>query len=1487
MIFLVLVIFLLIQQKNVQTYLGQRASAYFSKELNTRISIGSVEIAFFKKVVLEDVYIEDLHHDTLLYSKKLNVDIDALDFEKHQLYVGDVVLLNTKAKLIKYAADDDLNLQFLLDAFKSKDTLHHTSAKWEIRFREVNFVNTDFTYRSEHDTLETTGVNYFDLNARQINGRISNIGIDDDTIHAKIDYLSAVEKSGFVLQNISSAVSVSPVGVTLNDLKLKTPESDISTDLTFKYESYHAFKDFINNVRIKAEFEHSHLELSDIAYFAPELKGIYRNIDVTGKISGKVSDLKGKDMILKLAANTEFIGDFTLTGLPKIDETLIYLNVEKLTTNYRDLNDFPIPPFNEHKTLHVHPNIARLGNMKFKGTFTGLYNDFYAYGDFTSALGGISSDISVRHDYSKDIEIYKGKLKSSSFDFGSFFGGKYLGKVTMNVNVDGSGFTLDEVKAKLAGTVNSVDFMGYTYKNVAVEGNIANKLFKGKLAVKDDNVDFDFIGNVDLSGKLPKLDFITTLNRADLAALHFIKSEKKTDLSTQVIINVTGNNIDNLTGQINFDNTVYIEGDEKYKLSVFDLVLEDRNGLKSIDLESDFVNASIYGQFKVLELQDAMSQMLYRYIPSAFPSKPPVSKSVQNFDYSFLFRKTDAVTRLFMPQLKIAPKTLLRGNYNSAIQQFTMTGNSDKISYSGITFKKWTVAANTTEEAMDFSMNSERLLLTDSLGLTEFGLRTVSHADSVNIGVVWSSRTEREYRGDVKSFLHFNPDHSMQFKILPSLFVISDSTWVVDKDNFIVVDTSYINLNKLAFEHGQQSIAVNGIISKNKNDHVKLKLDQFNLENINLFTSASGLRLKGVLDGESDINDVYHDFVLTSDFDFLNFFINDNEIGNGDVSSVWDQGKDALYTHGSFTRDAVPNILFSGYYYPKRDENNIDMEVNLQALRMQLLQPFVKDFCSDFEGLISGDVTIKGSLKKPDINGTVNVNASRVRVNYLNTFYKFNQDVIVENTSFGVENMTVYDIPNNNKAIVTGKVYHDNFKNFQLDIDIQANKFQCLNTSETDNSLYYGQAFVTGQINIFGFVNNEIRIDANVKTEKITSSDKSDKVNVLSKTELTKFYIPLGGTSEVSQNNFITFVKKDSTLKVNDNYKVSLGGLVLNFDLEVTPDAEIQLIFDQKVGDIIKARGSGNISMNISPKGDFKMYGDYVIENGDYLFTLQNIINKRFDIKKGSTIKWSGVPYKADLNIAAIYKARAPIKTFFPEDSTNTAYKKRYPVDVEMNMTGDLTDTHIDFEIGLPTLDAPTRQTILSYINNDAEVNRQVFSLLILNSFVTPYQLMNSSSGNGPNVANAAGANTSEMLSNQLSNMLSKISNDFDIGVNYRPGDAITKDELEVALSTQLFNDKLSIEGNIANNTNSQNPNNLVGDVNVDYKLTEDGKVRVKAFNKANDNSQTNLNGPYTQGVGVFYREEFDTIGALFDRYLDKVKPAKKEKPPPVNGVTP
>jgi hypothetical protein len=1480
-VFLSVAFFLLIQVKRLQTFAGHKIAEYLSEKLQTKVEIGSVDIDFIKTFVLTDVYIEDQHKDTLLYSKKLKIDIGVFNIEERKIVISDIVLLNTQASLIKYAGEDDLNLQFIVDAFESKDTVKSTRKPWNVSFDEVTCVNSAFAYRNEHDTMETTGINFFDLSTQYINGRFTDIRIEEDTIHGTVEYLSAIEKSGFVLKSLSSYVKISPVGVNLDELKIKTPESDIATDLSFKYKKYRDFRDFIEKVRLNAEFDHSILEMNDLAFFAPALKGLYKSISITGKVSGKVSDLRGKNMDIFLGGHTHYIGDFAFTGLPKFDETLIHLNVQSLSTNYNDLRQLRLPPFDKFRMLDVPGNVARLGNISFKGTFTGLYNDFYAYGDFSSALGQLSTDLSVKHDYEKDKEFYKGKVKSNSFDIGAFFNAPKLGKVTANVEVDGEGFTLEEVAAKLEGNITSIEFNNYKYSNIVIEGNVAKQIFKGKLVVKDENLDFDFIGKVDFTKKLPSLDFVSTVNKADLGALHFINTTKKTNLKTQIIIDVTGNNIDNLIGRINFDNTIYTEDDQVYKMNSFNLVSTEENKVKTIGLFSDFCNAKVNGKFKILEMPASVQNMLSHYLPSYIKHSRSKTISDQNFQYDILFKKTEAVTRLLMPELSIASGTTLKGNYNSSRNEFVLDGASGRIGYENYVLQNWKAQAETQNDELQVKMSSDKLYLTDSLWLTDFKINSSTHSDSVTFAMDWDNKTKtRAYKGDIKAFLHFNPGNVMEFKILPSQFVISDSVWDINRANQVLVDSSYITIKDLTFEHDKQSISVNGVVSQNKRDEVKLDLVNFNLANLNVLTRPIGLKLFGTISGQSNIQDAYHNMIFTSNTSFKSLYVNDEQIGDGDVESVWDKSKEALYLHGAFTLGIIPNILFSGYYYPKKKDDNLDMELNFQAIQMKIFEPYIKDFVSDFKGQFSGNVELKGSVKKPLIAGKLNVNARKVTVSYLNTTYHFSHDITIENNSFGVEDLVLYDM-NNNKAFATGKLYHNNFRDFQLDYDIRVNKFMVLNTTEADNSLYYGKAYVSGIVNIFGFIKDELRIDANVKTEKITSSDKSDKVSLLSKTEITKFYIPLSGPAEVRENNFITFIKKDSTSEKKDNYNVKLGGIMLDFDLEVTPDAEVQLIFDQKVGDIIKARGDGNIKLKISSTGDFKMYGDYVIENGDYLFTLQNIINKRFDIEKGSLIKWSGIPYKADVNINAVYKARASLKPFFPSDSSST-YKRRYPVDLRLMMTDQLLAPEINFDINIPTVDAGVRQQVMSYINTDAEMNRQVFSLLILNSFVTPPQL--TGAGTGPDVASAGISNTSELLSNQLSNMLSKISNDFDIGVNYRPGDEISKEELGVALSTQLFDDKLSIDGNLGvngnNNTNNanQNTNNIVGDVNVDYKITDDGKFRIKAFNKANDNNQIYTTGPYTQGVGILYREEFDTIGQLYQRYLGTIRDRKKNK---------
>jgi hypothetical protein len=1482
-----------IQVQKVQTFLAQKAASYLSEKLKVPIRIEGVDIEFFSKVVLEEVYVEDLHQDTVLFAQEIKLNIGEIKLDSQLLVVHTVELVNATSKIIRYKSDGEYNYQFIVDAFASSDTSSTPNTKpWNVKFNNIILDNINFTYKDEKNYFPVSyGMNYFDLGASDIHANISEIHFNKDTIFGNINHLSVKEKCGFILEKFSGIAQVSSTGIHVDDLHIKTPSSTIATDLQFTYKQYTDFYDFNNKVIMKASFNKTVVDMADIAYYASELKGLNKKVMLSGNIKGKVSDLSGKKMNLSIVnSNTRFKGDIKLTGLPNIEETFIYLNIEQLNTNYKDLVQIPTYPFDANKLLSLPPNLASLGNTKFKGTFTGLYNDFYAYGNLTSSLGSLSLDLSMGYDQIKKTEKYQGRLKSYEFDFGVFLGTSVLGKTTANVVIDGVGLSLETVNAKLDGTISSLNFKDYNYKNISIRADVAKQIFRGELNVQDDNIDFYFDGNVDYSKAIPEFDFTASINKARLYELHFIESNRKTDLSAQIKVNMQGDNIDDLMGDISLTGIKYFQDNVMYSSERIDITSEVYNDSKTLELVSDFAEVKIDGDFKVLELPAALEKEMSKYLPAYFNNSEVYKRvSPQNFDYEIEFKNTSSVTHLFIPSLTIAPSSKIFGSFNSESNQFLLNADSPKLTWNKMVFKNWNTSIN-GRESLVFENSFERIYLSDSIWVDGFKISGNAINDSMNTNIVWNNNTPKQNNGNISTIFLVDKSNRINLNVLPSQFAINDSVWDISTKDFIVIDSSLINIKELIIKHNNQSLVVNGIVSKKKTDELSVILNNFHLENFNFYTSSLGFTFNGIVNGKSTMSNLFENPLFISETAFHSLYINDNKLGEGELQSLWENNKEVLYLKGSFILDYTPNITFSGYYYPKLSKNNIEMDLSLDAINMNMFKPVVKDVCSEFKGFISGKAHISGMHNRPVFSGFLNVDAENVTIDYLKTAYRFSHRIEIDSNSFDINNMILYD-ENTNTANVQGKLKHNNFSDFQLDFTIDANKFMGLNTTEKDNDLFYGKAYVSGIIGISGTIDN-ILIDANVKTESVTLNDKVDKLNLLSKTEYTKFYIPLNSQSDLGENDFVTFVKTDSALNIKNNSNKYLKGITMNFQLQATPDAEVQLIFDQRVGDIIKARGNGNIKMNIDTKGDFKMYGSYVIENGDYLFTLKNIINKKFDIVKGSTIKWTGIPYNADLNVTAKYRTKAllnPIIDSLTRKTYNLDSRKHYAVDLKLFMTGDLMAPEIKFGVDLPTVNSSVNQYVSNYLSNETEMNRQVVPLLLASTFVSPSQSNNSNvSGSG-----SVGANTVEILSNQLNNMLSGLSKDYvNVGINYSPGTVASREELDLALSTQLFNNKVTIDGNLGVNNNTaattakNNSNNIVGDVNIDYKLTDDGKLRVKAFNKTNDNIQVSTNGLYTQGVGVFYREEFDAITDLYRRYK-KFFQRKKKKTNQPDGIIP
>ncbi|HRH65463.1 MAG TPA: translocation/assembly module TamB domain-containing protein, partial [Bacteroidia bacterium] len=508
---------------------------------------------------------------------------------------------------------------------------------------------------------------------------------------------------------------------------------------------------------------------------------------------------------------------------------------------------------------------------------------------------------------------------------------------------------------------------------------------------------------------------------------------------------------------------------------------------------------------------------------------------------------------------------------------------------------------------------------------------------------------------------------------------------------------------------------------------------------------------------------------------------------------------------------------------------------------------YVSGVMSELNGKVTTDLTLTGTFSKPVFEGTVDFSRASCVVDYLNTRYSFTSRVLVKKNEFNLDGIKIID-RYNNEAVAKGKITHNYFTRFLFDVEVLPSKLQMLNTNAAQNSLYYGTAFVSGYAHFFGSIQS-MNMVINLSPEKGTILN-----------------IPLNNRDDVSQSDFITFL--DKSVKSDEaepevKRLVNLSGVKLNMNLDMNPNAMINIIFDEKIGDVISGTGTGSIRMDINTAGDFNMYGTYSIEKGDYLFTLQNLINKKFIVDRGSRITWAGSPYDATVDLSAVYVVNTSSLYKIIPDST---YKRRIPVDLRLLLTNKLMNPTINYDINVRGVDATEQTYIRSILNSEQEINKQMFGLLVLNQFISPSGTGVTSAG--LDAGSGAGASASELLSNQVSNWLSQVSKDVNIGFNYRAKDTYSKEEIKVMFSKSLFNDRLTVEGNIgySSNTPAQNNSNVVGDFNAEYKVSEDGRLRLKGFNRSNNENVINYTSPYTQGFGVFFRQEFNSIKDLLIR---------------------
>ncbi len=1459
--------FMMLRTAPVQTYLAHRVAIYLSKQLNTDVTIGSFRFNWFLEAVITDLKILDKHQQVLLQAKKIRADVKSVDFQNRKLVLNEIALGDADVNLIYYKADSSMNLQFIVDYFASPVVDTTYSAPWILRIANAKIIATHFALRDERYMSPGKGIDFSDMDLSDLNLEVKDITLKGDSIMADIRGLKFKEKSGFRLNDFSTKATLCPRGMTAQQLQITTGKSRLSMDLKFEYNKWDAYNYFLDSIRIKANILPSQLDMHDIAAFAPDISGMAEIFDFSGKIKGTVSSFTAKDFELAFGKYTSFKANFNVNGLPDIAETFVNLKIDKFVSNVSDIQAFTLPSADSTNHIVLPSPIIKLGKISINGRFTGFYNDFVSKATFITDAGQITTDILLTNNKARRNYEYDGKILADSFNIGKVFDIKQLGTLSLYATLKGKNFSLERADLAMKGEITNLYYEGNRIGLINFDGDFRHKRFTGGVYINDKLIGLNFLGSADFSAELPAFDFQADILNANLSKLKLMTDDSIVILSSSTDFKFQGNTIDNLIGGLRFSNTSFTMGPKTLKMKDFSLATTSLgNGGKRMQLNSDFIDALFSGEYTFDDMSDYLKMVFTEFLPSLSPGeKLPVRLQRGSFDYTIQLKHTDSLTWMFLPWLKINTNTVISGKFDPALGKVNINGQSPLIILSGIALHNWALTGSTVDKSLIVKMECDKINSAETENdptslkrVEQFKLQAIASDDSVKFGISWNDKVVPDHnKGDISGAVSFKQNPHLLVRFDNASLMINDTVWNSVPGNLLTIDKSYYEARNFGFTTRNSHVLLNGTISADPLSQMILDLKDFNVSHTDLITQGIGIDFDGYINGKVSFSELFSIPKLSADLTIKSFGFNHESLGDAIIKSYWDNEKKLIGVDLQIKYVGNAGIHFpikvAGNIYPEKEHDNFDLKVDVDNLKVHTFEPFLTGIFSRMKGYGTGAITLTGDFADPVFKGSLKLMRTELLIDYLRTSYSLTGDFNFDKGRMWFKDIQLMD-STFGKGSVSGSIYHKAFSDMALDIELKADNLVTLNTPYSPNEVYYGKAKATGTMTLKGPVDNLV-MKANVRSEKGTD-----------------VVIPISFSRSISENSFIQY-RQHGDIDKNNKTNIPLESSIfsLQMGLDVTRNAGIGIILPYQMG-TIDVFGDGLVSLGVDTRGEYSMFGNYIMDNGNFLFNFQNILKKNFQIQKGGSITFNGSPYDADIRLQAVYKVKTSLSGL---PITQEQYKgARVNVNCIISLTGNLYNPDIKFNLTMPDATEELQRTVFSLIDTTSaiEMNQQMISLLVLNTF---------SSSSGLNYSGASlGISSYEILSAQLTRMLSQISKNFDIGVNYRPGDQLTPREVELALSTQLFDNRVTIDGAVGTNTYSTSQTTqIIGDVLVEVKITEDGRYRFKAFNRTNSPGDVLFSNysHYTQGVGVVFRKEFNKLGELFKRTKKDKTPADKK----------
>jgi len=1291
------------------------------------------------------------------------------------------------------------------------------------------------------------------------------VEVSAEKIRLQLSNLKGRSGSDFRLNRLSADIDL---GETLRiaDLNMETGLSLLQGDIMAGISPLEFPIPNITNAPIELNISRGRLG-TDLAFFVSELREYFHTADrilFAASAVGTTSDLQ----IDTLWAEGPGVFKLSLSGnirnLPDMESLEWSVPKALLTANPQKLRRF-IPE------EQLPENMVFPDSLRLEVTANGSMREMLASIDLTSSFGGLKLDATITDLLAENLG-YDIELQVSGFDPGKLLAQEeMLGPVSALANIKGTGFDPDTMNAQFNLLVSHALVNGYDYQDLNLKGEIVAGVLEADFDYLDDNLGIKATNQLVFASLEPHIQAQWQISHLNFHALNF--SEDQIMLRAGISADLQLTHPDFAVGSLLASNAQVLSRDDLFTLEKLEVNTSFVEGKYIIEAISPILNASYGGSVSPLKIPE----MVTAHFASLMVSGTDTLLAVEgkgNFEFDLRVLPSPWFTEFLLPELSFIDPFLVKGNYDGQRGLFSMEAGIPFIGYGDMAFHDFALLADSRAGNATISA---KLNSFEGVGaeIRNFLAEGLFQDNFLSFDLAFDDRQDNNWlalqgnlkRDDERFLLSFEED-----------MLINKEPWQMSPGNQIVFGKEQLLVQQLRIGQNDQYMLAQSQETDEGFAPIDISFNQLDLGQF--FTFDEEPSLGGVLQGSATINELFSGFSFVSDLTIDQFTYKGNTIGDIHLlarNPVADQ-----YIVSATIEGYGNEIEITGDYQPG-ESPLVDLVLQLKETDLSTFEGFTAGQLTNLQGQLTGNLTVKGNPYSPAINGSLRFTNAAFLSEFLNANFRIeNEQINIDQNTLGFQNFTLLDSLGR-RANLGGTINFAELKDIRFNLSLNMQNFLLMNVPEGSNELFSGRMFLDSDLAIRGGLNNPV-VQGRLK---------------LNEGSFFQLVLPQSLPEAIGDEGVVEFISRSDTLFVlpdssseTDLFVSAFRNLNLSVNIEIDPKTDVNVLIDEYAGDYLEVKGGGVITLGIDPGGRISLAGRYEISEGSYLLTFYDVIRRNFQIQRGSSILMTGDPLQSRVNITAIYSLRTSVRELFESPvagaEVDPALRQQYNFQVFLKMSGELLNPDISFEIGLPpgeeyAMEGRLQSRLSELSQNESDLNKQVFALLMMGGFVQDNPLASLSGGGG--ITSTARSSGSRVLAQQLNRLSEQyirgLNLNFDIESyeDFREGEVSGRTELQVDITKNFFDERLRLTmgGNFELEDETRRQSNLsdiAGDFLIEYLLNPRGSLILRGFRKKEFRDV--FEGQVIEtGVSLLFNRSYNHFRELF---------MKKEKPPEVPG---